>query len=131
MAEKRVEKRVLLPGRVRRPPATGFSWVDRRFVREHGESLSRGAVVLYLFLAAVSDKDGLSFWSESRTAAFLKLSSSDLVNARDELVRRDLVAHSPPLTQVLSLPEPRVNRAASEAETLGEILRRVREGRGP
>jgi hypothetical protein len=28
-------KPILVPSRLRRPPATGWSWVDRRFVREH------------------------------------------------------------------------------------------------
>ena len=30
-----IQKRVLVPSRLRRPPATGWSWVDRRFLREH------------------------------------------------------------------------------------------------
>ena len=38
-----IPKRILVPERLRRPPATGWSWVDRRFLREHGERLSREA----------------------------------------------------------------------------------------
>src|SRR5262249_44921860 len=45
-----IQKRVLVPSRLRRPPATGWSWVDRRFVREHAEGLSREAMLLYFFL---------------------------------------------------------------------------------
>jgi hypothetical protein len=48
-----IHKHVLVPQRLRRPPATGWSWLDRRFLREHGDYLSREAVLLYLFLAAV------------------------------------------------------------------------------
>ena len=51
-----IEKRVLVPERLRRPPATGWSWIDRRFLREHDEYLSGGAVLLYLFLATVADR---------------------------------------------------------------------------
>ena len=47
---------ILVPARLRRPPKTGWSWVDRRFVREHAERLSREAMLLYFFLAAVADR---------------------------------------------------------------------------
>ena len=43
------QKRILVPARLRRPPATGWSWVDRRFVREHADGLSREAMLLYFF----------------------------------------------------------------------------------
>jgi len=45
-----IQKRVLVADRLRRPPATGWSWVDRRFLREHGDHLSREAMLLYFFL---------------------------------------------------------------------------------
>src|ERR1700693_894683 len=38
-----IQKRILVPQRLRRPPATGWSWLDRRFLREHGDYLSREA----------------------------------------------------------------------------------------
>jgi hypothetical protein len=94
----------LAPGRVRRPPGDGFSWVDRRFVRDFAAALSREAILLYFFLAAVSDKDGLSFWGDVKTGGRLKLDIGSIVQAREELVRRDLIAHVAPITQVLSLP---------------------------
>ncbi len=31
-----IQKRILVGERLRRPPATGWSWVDRRFLREQG-----------------------------------------------------------------------------------------------
>ena len=99
-----LEKCPLVLHRVRRPPREGFSWVDRRFVRDHASALSREAVLLYFFLAAVSDKDGLSFWGDVKTGGRLKLETEAIALAREELVRRDLIAHAAPLTQVLSLP---------------------------
>ncbi len=62
-------KPILVPARLRRPPATGWSWVDRRFVREHMAHLSREAVLLYFFLSAVADKHGLSFYGDGTLAA--------------------------------------------------------------
>src|SRR5438876_782184 len=106
-----IEKRVLVAERVRRPPAEGFSWLDRRFMRDHAPGLGRDEILVYFFLAAVSDKLGLSFFRDATIAARVKLDEAAVARARDELVRRDLVAHASPLTQVLSLPEPRVQRA--------------------
>lgn len=121
-----LEKRVLVPERLRKPPKSGFSWVDRRFVRDHAADLSRDAVMLYFFLAAVSDKHGLSFWGDAKTSGRLKLDEAAVARAREELVRRDLVAHAAPLTQVLAIPEARVRTATSDAEALGTILQRLR-----
>lgn len=105
-----IKKRLLVPERVRRPPAEGFSWIDRRFLREHAARLTGDAITLYLFLAAVSDKQGLSFYSDSTIAVRLRLGEEAVVAAREELIAFDLVAYQPPLTQVLSLPQGRLQR---------------------
>ena len=123
-----ITKRILVPSRLRRPPATGWSWMDGRFVREHMDHLSREAVLLYFFLSAVGDQHGLSFYSDGTVAARLRMPLPSLLQARDELLAYDLIAHEPPLTQVLSLP-PRCQRRRSEPGgglmQLGEILSRV------
>ena len=97
-------KPILVPSRLRRPPATGWSWIDRRFVREHMAYLSREAVLLYFFLSAVADKHGLSFYSDGTLVMQLRMTLPTLVEARDELLARDLIAHETRWTQVLSLP---------------------------
>jgi len=99
-----VRKQVLLPDRVRRPPSDGWSWIDRRFLREHAPRLSHDAILLYFFLAAVSDKDGLSFYGDASIAVRLRMGEMAVVRARDELVAADLLAYRAPLAQVLSLP---------------------------
>ena len=100
-----IEKQVLVPSRVRRPPREGWSWIDRRFLRVHASGLSHEAILLYLFLAAVSDRNGLSFYSDASLAVSLRMREQAVVAARDELVAADLVAFRAPLIQVLSLPE--------------------------
>ena len=105
-----IQKRVLVAHRVRRPPAEGFSWIDRRFLRDYAERLTGDAVVLYFFLAAVSDKQGLSFYSDASLAVRLRMREESIVAAREDLLVHDLLAHQPPLTQVLSLPPARVAR---------------------
>jgi hypothetical protein len=116
-------KQVLVPDRVRRPPREGWSWIDRRFLREHAPRLSHEAIVLYIFLAAVSDKDGLSFYSDASIALRLRMSEMDVVRARDELVAADLLAYHAPLSQLLSLPQARVQRRDGGLAAFGEILR--------
>ena len=105
-----IEKRILIADRVRRPPREGFSWIDRRFLREFASKLSGDAVLLYFFLSAVSDKDGLSFYSDSSIAVRLRMREEHVVAAREDLLMHDLVAYQPPLTQVLSLPDARLQR---------------------
>jgi hypothetical protein len=124
------QKRILVPARLRRPPTTGWSWVDRRFVREHMAYLSREAVLLYFFLAAVADRNGISFYGEATAAAQLQMTLPALVRAREQLVARDLIAHEVRFTQVLSMPPAVVHRRSEPGQglmQLGEILRRAAE----
>jgi hypothetical protein len=123
-----ISKRILVADRLRCPPATGWSWVDRRFLREHGDYLSREAVLLYFFLAAVADRHGLSFYSDHTLTSRLRLSQEVLERARQELLDRDLIAHQLPLVQVLSLPAPGVRRQSAPGQgliQLGELFRQA------
>ena len=125
-----IQKHVLVPQRLRRPPATGWSWLDRRFLREHGDYLSREAVQLYLVLAAVADRHGLSFYSDTTLACRLRLSQPVLERAREELLDRDLIAHELPLVQVLSLPTSGVSRRPEPGQgliVLGDLFRQIAE----
>src|SRR5580700_2737843 len=116
-----IPKRILVAQRLRRPPATGWSWLDRRFLREHGDYLSREATLLYLFLAAVADRYGLSFYSDQTLSSRLQMPPQNLEWARQELLDRDLIAHQLPLVQVLSLPAPAVSRRAEPSQGLSQI----------
>lgn len=123
-----IQKRLLVRERLRRPPDTGWSWVDRRFVREYAEHLSREAVSLYFFLAAVADRQGLSFHSDASIALVLRLLPEAVVRARDELVEQDLVACEPPLTQVLSVPPRSPRRRSAPGQgllQLGDLFRQI------
>lgn len=123
-----IEKRILVAERVRRPPREGFSWVDRRFLRDYAAKLTGDGILLYLFLAAVSDKHGLSFYGDSTIAVRLKIREQAVVDAREELLIHDLIAFQPPLTQVLSLPRARVARGGLTA--LGELARTLEDFSG-
>jgi hypothetical protein len=121
-----IQKRILVRDRVRRPPQTGWSWIDRRFVREQTDHLSRDALLLYFFLCAVADQNGLSYYGDGTLTARLRMTATALEQARDELLSRDLIAHLPPLTQVLSLPAKGQRRQVPPGQglfQLGDILR--------
>ena len=123
-----IHKRILVAQRLRRPPTTGWSWVDRRFLREHGDYLSREALLLYWFLTAVADRHGLSFYSDHTLTSRLRLSQPALEQARQELLDRDLIAHQLPLVQVLSLPGPAVQRRPEPGQglmVLGDLFRQL------
>ena len=104
MAE--VIKRLLRPDRRRTPPAIGFSWIDRRLVRERFlAGLTGPEALLYFFLVTVADRDGLSFHGDQKTADLLKLTPTGLGEARRGLEHKDLICFRAPLYQVLALPD--------------------------
>lgn len=89
--------------------APGFGWIDNRLVRErHVEKCTVKALALYLFLAVVSDSQGISWWKERSIAERLGLSVQDVREARVELEKADLVAFEDGVWQLLSLKEVRL-----------------------
>lgn len=113
-----IQKRVLSPDRVRHLPKSDWSWVDRRFLRQFASELSGDAVFLYFLLVAVSDKNGLSYYSDKSLALMVRTSLPSLARARQELIELDLIVYQSPLVQVLSLPacEQTLPRASSSAQ---------------
>jgi hypothetical protein len=83
-----------------------FSWVDHRFLREgFDRGLTRLEKLLYFVLIAVSNRDGVSFYSDDRLAEILDIRHAhELGGARSELIDRDLIAFEQGIYQVLDLP---------------------------
>ncbi len=114
MKRKPVEKRPIDPRRIRRIPKEGFSWIDRRFVRQRFiEELPRETILLYLFLATVSDAKGLSFYADPTISRLLKLNAEELSQARSRLREAELALYRYPLYQVLPLPAACANARSS------------------
>ena len=101
----------------RRSIRGSFSWIDHRFLREgFDEGLTRLEKLLYFVLVAVSNQDGVSFYSDARLAELLDIRFlHELEAARNELAARDLVAYIGGIYQVLDLPvgSPRKARESS------------------
>lgn len=116
-----IQKQVLSPNRVRHLPRSDWSWVDRRFLRQFSSRLSGDAVFLYFILVAVSDKNGLSYYSDDALALRIRTSLTALAKARQELLDLDLIAWHSPLVQVLSLPcdQPSPPRGALKPPATG------------
>ena len=99
-----IKKKILEPDRIRRIQG-GFSFVPHRFLTDGFlASLSQREILLYLFLIIVSDRNGLSFYSYDAICTLLQLSVDDYIEARDGLIKRDLIAFDGTLFQVLDLP---------------------------
>ena len=97
-------KRILDHNRIRKIEGS-FSWIDHRFITGGFlQDLSTMEILLYLFLVAVSDRHGLSFYHDDRICSILTIPLTSLGEAREGLILRSLIAYEPPLYQVLSLP---------------------------
>ncbi len=83
-----------------------FSWIDHRFLRQgFDQGLTRLEKLLYFVLIAVSNRDGVSFYSDERLWEVLEIRHGhELVGARAELMVRDLIAFKNGIYQVLDLP---------------------------
>ena len=83
-----------------------FSWIDHRFLRQgFDQGLTRLEKLFYFVLIAVSNRDGVSFYSDERLWEILEIRHGhELTGARDELVGRDLIAFKDGVYQVLNLP---------------------------
>lgn len=108
----------------RRSIRGSFSWIDHRFLREgFDQGLSRLEELLYFILVAVSNKDGVSFYSDARLGELLDIRfPHELEAARNELVARDLIAYEAGIYQVLDLPTGSPRKATSCSPPLPTTL---------
>jgi len=104
-----------------------FSWVPFRLLTSGClVPLSVSAKALYLVLCLVADRQGLSYWGETRLRAQAGLDGAALQEARQELQRQDLLAYDGRLYQLLSLPLP-----LGDSPPRGSVNKPRRESKGP
>jgi len=119
-----IRKRVLNPQRVRRING-GFTFIPHRFVTDGFlASLSANELLLYLFLVAVSDRNGLSFYSSDSICSLLHMPYDHYNKARDCLIEKDLIAFDGTLFQVLELP-PSPNGPSSYAPAIHKLAKNL------
>lgn len=121
----------ILPERLRRIEGT-FGYLPHQLLRDgHWDSLEHSEILLYVLLALVADRQGMSFYRNDRLAAVLRLRTDQLLDARHGLIQKGYVAYDPagPRYQLLSLP-PRPLRMLKPLEPVEEKAG-SRSRRGP
>ena len=110
-----LSKKIINPNRIRGIDG-GFSFIPHRFLTDGFlASLNQKELLLYFFLILSSDRYGLSFYSYDVICSYLELCVDDYIEARDGLIKKDLIAFEGTLFQVLDLPESPVQAPAMKA----------------
>ena len=113
-----IRKKVINPNRVRHING-GFSFIPHRFLTDGFlASLSQKELLLYLFLILVSDRNGLSFYSYDAICSLLQITADQYIDARDALIKKDLIAFEGAVFQILELPKKPIKISAPQKETL-------------
>ncbi len=100
-----IKKNPLIPQRLRTIQGS-FSYIEHRFLKNgFFSALSHHELLLYFLLVLVSDRHGLSFYSYDKLCSLLQMSLDDYLEARDQLIEKDLIAFDGRIFQVLSLPD--------------------------
>ena len=108
------KKKILNPNRLRRIEG-GFSYIPHRFLTDGFLAcLNQKELLLYLFLILVSDRHGLSFYSYDSICSLLQITAAQYIDARNALIKKDLIAFDGTLYQVLDLPTQPLQNLASE-----------------
>ncbi len=99
--------------------ARSYSILDHELL--HGgylHRMSHEALVLYLFLVVVGNREGRSFYAERSIMDILRLSGQGLVKARTELVSEGLIEYRRPYWWVLTLrPREGPTKASPPVDT--------------
>src|SRR3990167_1984547 len=77
--------------------AKSYGIVDHQLL--HGKylhQLSHQALALYLFLVVVSDREGKNYYADPTVGQILRLSESQLQEARNSLIRLSLIDYRKP-----------------------------------
>ncbi len=120
-----MEKYPIDPARIRHLPPR-FSWLDQRLVTDgHPQRCDRPAQALYLFLAVVSDAQGLSYYSDRSIRLHLAMEQAELVAARARLIQCSLLLYQRPLYQLLSLDPHKADsrQRTGAAHSIADFLR--------
>ena len=123
-----IKKKILNDKRIRRISGS-FGFIPHRFLTDGFlAALDQHQLLLYFFLVLVSDRYGLSYYGYDSICTTLRLSLEQYIEARDSLIKKDLIAFDGTLFQLLQLPlkppvlKPSTPRESSAVENLANQL---------
>lgn len=96
----------LVPERIRAINSGSFGFIPHRFLADgFFSSLSFDELALYLFLLLAANRTGVSFYGYEAICSILGVPLERYIHARNNLIKKDLIAFDGTRFQVLSLPE--------------------------
>ena len=99
-----IKKKVLNDKRIRRISG-GFSFIPHRFLTDgFFTAIDQHQLLLYFFLVLVSDRYGLSYYAYDSICTTSRLSLEQYIDARNSLIKNDLIDFDGTIFQVLQLP---------------------------
>ena len=99
-----IKKKILNDKRIRGING-GFSFIPHRFLTDgFFTALDQHQLLLYFFLVLASDRYGLSYYAYDSICTTLRLSLEQYIDARNSLIKKDLIAFDGTLFQVLQQP---------------------------
>lgn len=120
-----IKKRILNHERIRRING-GFAFIPHRFLTDGFLSvLAPRQQQLYFFLVLAADRHGLSFYSYDRICNLLQMSLDQYIEARDDLIEKDLIAFDGTIFQVLDLPKIKPQKTTpSQHSALNDLIQK-------
>lgn len=120
-----IKKHILNSQRVRRIDG-GFSFIPHRFLTEGFLSaLDPHQLLLYFFLVLAGDRSGLSFYSYDSICDLLQMSMDQYLQARNALIKKDLIDFDGTIFQVLDLPQVPPSPSSSNSSQSSPLKRLI------
>ena len=124
-----IKKRILNHERIRRIDG-GFAFIPHRFLTDGFlAALNPRQQQLYFFLVLAADRHGLSFYSYDTICNLLQMSLDQYIEARDDLIEKDLITFDGTIFQVLDLPQSQPKKATpSQHSALNDLIQKCVKG---
>ena len=119
----KIEKKPVISNRVRKIEGN-FSYIPFRFLSGgFFNSISQHEKLIYFLLVMVSDRQGLSYYSQDKMSTLLELNLDEFIEARDGLIEKSLIAFDGLMFQVLSLPDKPVEKKTGALNNEEDFMR--------
>jgi len=127
-----IKKRILNHQRIRHIDG-GFAFIPHRFLTDGFLSaLKPSQQQLYFLLVLAADRYGLSFYSYDTICNLLQMSLDHYIEARDDLIKKDLIAFDGSIFQVLDLPQSSAKKTTpSQHSALNHLIQKCVKGVQP